>query len=180
MQVEMESAAGEQEEEHEKEDTPEAEPDNRDQQPSEPIEPEQQECPSAKTPDHGEEAPPEVQGDQTLPGSSTDELQQCEEGKEIHKMPAGESQPSAAADGDGTESIQEPLKHHETLESHDSSDTSKQPEEPAVDGEVQVMGSSGEAAEEITQPEVPELGKSPPSEGPSQELGASDMDQDTK
>ncbi|KAM7391172.1 hypothetical protein PAMP_021881 [Pampus punctatissimus] len=136
-----------------------------------------EEFPSAEA--HEKESPTEVLGDQAHPDSSTTELQQHEERREqeeeTHEKPSGESHPSAPADGEGTESIEDSSKHHEALESQESPDTdpSQEPEdkEPAVDEEIQVMADDpGEAAEEITQPEEPELGKSPSTEVPSQEL----------
>lgn len=156
MQVEIE-VTGEQEEI-----TPDTDPDSS-------RAPEAPEFPSSEV--HGEESPLEVYGDQAHPGSSTAGLQQHEEGREqeeeTHEKPAGETHPSAAADAEGTESLHDSSKHHEALESQETpdTDTSQQSEhkEPAVDGEVQVM-----AAEEITQSEEPELGKSPLSEVPSQ------------
>merc|ERR1712002_1160286 len=153
----------------EEEKTPDADPDSY-------RAPEAPEFLSAE--DHGEESPLEVHGDQAHPGSSTAGLQQHEERREqeeeTHEKPAGESHPSAPADGEGIESRPDSAEHHEALETQESldTDTSQQPEhrEPAVDGEIQVIAGSGEAAEEITQPEEPELGKSPSSEIPSQEL----------
>lgn len=134
--------------------------------------------------DDGEESPLEVHGDPAQSGSATAGLQQHEERREqeeeTHEKPAGESHPSVLADGEGPESLQDSSKHHEAQESPDT-DMSKQPEhkEPAMDGEIQVMSGSGEAAEEeITHPEEPELGKSPPSEGPSQELEGPDIKQE--
>ncbi|XP_018552079.1 heat shock protein beta-1 [Lates calcarifer] len=169
-------AGGEEEEKHEKEETSETDPDSS-------RAPEAPESPSAEN--DGEEPPPEVHGDQAHPGSAAAGLQQHEErreeGEETHEKPAGESHPSASEDGKGAES-QDSSEHHEALESQESpdTDTSKQPEhkEPAEAGEVQVMEGSGEAAEEITQPEQPELGKSPLSEVPSQELEAPDIKQE--
>lgn len=131
--------------------------------------PEAQEFPSAE--DHSEASPLEVRGDQTHPGNRTAGLQQHEERRgleeETHEKPAGGSHPSVSADGEGAASLQDPSKHHEALECQEKrvKDTTEQPEhkEPAVDGGIQ-------AAEEISQPEEPELGTSPPSEVPSQEL----------
>ncbi|XP_035514179.1 heat shock protein 67B1 [Morone saxatilis] len=173
IKVEME-VAGEKEE---KEEAPDTEPDSS-------RATEAPDFPSAE--DKGEETPLEVHDDQAHPGSATAGLQQHEERREqeeeTHEKPAGESHPSVLADGEGTESLQDSSKHQETLESQESSDTdmSKQPEhkEPAVDGEIQVMAGSGEAAEAITQPEEPELGKSPLSEVPSQELEDPDIKQE--
>lgn len=139
-------------------------------------------CPSVE--DHREESPSEVHGDQAQPGSPPDELQQRDERREqeeeTREEPAGESHPSAPADDGPAEGPRDSSKHHETLESHESPDTSKQPEhkEAVVDGEIQVMAGSGEAAEEITQPEEQELGKSPQSEVHSQELEAADTKQE--
>lgn len=164
MQVEMEATG----EKQEKEETPDTDPDN---------------CRAPCAEDDEEESPLEVHGDQAHPGSSTAGLQQHEERREqeeeTHEKPVGESHPSASADGEGIESLQDSSEHHAALESQESPDTdmSKQPE-PAVEGEIQVMAGSGEAAEEITQPEEPELGKSPPSEVPSQELEAPDIKQE--
>lgn len=170
-------ATGEEEEKHEKEETPETDPDSS-------RAPEAPELPSAE--DHGEEPPLEVHGDQAHSDGATFGLQQQEERREkeeeTHEEPAGESHPSASADGKGTESPQDSSKHHEAPESQESPDTdaSKQPEhkEPAVDEEIQVMAGSVDAAEEITQPEEPELGKSPLSEVPSQELEVPDIKQE--
>lgn len=173
MQVEMEATG----EKQEKEETPDTDPDNC-------RAPEAPDFPCAE--DGEEESPLEVHGDQAHPGSATAGLQQHEERREeeeeTHEKPVGESHPSAPADVEGTESLQDSSNHHAALESQTSPDTdmSKQPEhkEPAVDGEIQVMAGSGEAAEEITQPEEPERGKSPPSEVPSQELEAPDIKQE--
>lgn len=129
---------------------------------------------------HVEETPLEVQSDEAHPGSSTAELQQHEERREqeeeTHEKPAGESHPAEPADGEATESLPDSSKPHEALESQESPETdmSQQPEheEPAVVGEIQVMASSEEAAEEITQPEEPDLGQIPMSEVPSQVLQA--------
>lgn len=173
MQVEMEVTG----EKQETEEAPDTKPDSW-------RTPETPDFPSAE--DEGEESPLEVHGDQAHPGSTTAGLQQHEERREqeeeTHEKPAGESHPSVPADGKGTDSLQDSSKHQETLESQESPDTdmSKQPEhkEPAADGEIQVMAGSGEAAEEITQLEDPELGKSPPSEVPSQELEDPDVKQE--
>lgn len=171
MQVEMEVT----EEKQEKEEAPDADPDSRGAA-------ETADFPSAE--DGGEESPLEVQDDQAQPDSTTAELQQHEERREeeTHEEPAGESNPSVPADGEGTESRQDSSEHQETVESQESpdTDTSKQPEhkEPAVDEEIQVMADSGQAAEEIAQPAEPELGKSPPSEVLSQELEDPDKKQE--
>ncbi|XP_071339836.1 uncharacterized protein [Trachinotus anak] len=175
IKMEME-ATGEQEEEQLKEETPETEPDSS-TAPEAPV--------SQSAEDHGEEPLLEVHGDQAHPGSATAGLQQHEERREeeedIHEKPAGESHPSAPADdGKGTESLQDSSEPHESPENQASPDTdmSKQPEqeEPAVD--VEIQAGSVEAAEEITQPEEPEVGKSPPSEVLSQELEAPDIKQE--
>lgn len=140
--------------------------------------------------DHVEESPLEVHSDEAHPGSATAGLEQHEEKGEqeeeeveTHEQPAGESLPSASAD-DATESLQESSEQHESPESQESqespeTDTSKplEQDQPAVDVEVQVMAGSGEAAEEIAQPEEPEQGQSPLSEVPSQELQAPDIKQ---
>ncbi|XP_071753735.2 uncharacterized protein LOC139910369 [Centroberyx gerrardi] len=173
IKVEKEST-GEQGEEYKKEDTPETDAESRDHQPSAPGAAEVPEFPSAEAPDRGEASPQEVHSDQAQPGSTTAGPQQREEGREqeeeTHGEPAGGSHPSAPADGEGTESLQESFKHHEALDIPDSPDTAASKQTETVEGEIQVMEGSGEAAEELTQPEEPELGKSPPSEGPSQEL----------
>ncbi|XP_010731308.3 heat shock protein 67B1 [Larimichthys crocea] len=171
IKVEMEVT----EEKKEKEEAPDADPDSRGA-------PETADFPSAG--DGGEESPLEVHDDQAQPDSTTAELQQHEERREeeTHEEPAGESNPSLPADGEGTESLQDSSEHQETMESQESpdTDTSKQPEhkEPAVDEEIQVMADSGQAAEEIAQPAEPELGKSPPSEVLSQELEDPDKKQE--
>ncbi|XP_044052900.1 heat shock protein 67B1 [Siniperca chuatsi] len=172
IKVEMEAAG----EKQEKEEAPDTDPDSS-------KAPEAPDFLPAEA--DGEESPLEVHGDQAHPGSTTAGLQQHEERREqeeeTHEKPAVESHPSVPADGKGTESLQDSSKHHEPLESQESPDTdTQQPEhkEPAVDGEIQVMAGSGEAAEEITQPEEPELGKSPQSEVPSQELEAPDIKQE--
>lgn len=183
MQVEK---AGEHEEEYKKEDTPDTDLESRDHQLPEPRAAAVQEFPPAEAPEHGEGSPPEAHSDQAPAGSTTAGLQQHEEGRDLeeetHDKSAGESQPSVPADGKGTESLQESFKHHEALDSPDIPEpaTSEQTEDKAsaMDGEIQVMEGSGEAAEELTQPEEPELGKSPPSEGPSQELEDPNMEQD--
>ncbi|KAI3372568.1 hypothetical protein L3Q82_023049 [Scortum barcoo] len=173
IKVEMEANG----EKLEKEETPDTDPDT---------------CRAPEAPDFPcaegdrEEPPLEVHGDQAHPGSAAAGLQQHEERREqeeeTHEKPVGESHPSAPADGEGTETPQDSSKHDAALESQESPDTdmSKQPEhkEPAVDGEIQVMAGSREAAEEISQPEEPELGKNPPSEVPSQELEAPDIKQE--
>lgn len=176
MQVEIE-APGEQEEKHEKEETPETDLDSS-------RAPEAPEFPSAE--DHGKDSPLEVHGDQAHPGSSTAGLEQHEERREqeeeTHEKPAGEPHPSVSTDGKGIESFQDSSEHHEAPKSQEApdTDTSKEPEhkEPAVNGEIQVMAGSGEAAEEITQPEEPVLDKSPPSEVQSQELEVPDIKQE--
>ncbi|XP_059192630.1 heat shock protein beta-1 [Centropristis striata] len=152
-------------EKQEKEEAPDTEPD------------------SSRAPeDDVEESPPEVRGDEAQSGGATAGLQQHEERRgqeeETHEEPAGESHPTAPVDGEGPESLQDSSEQREAQESPDT-DMSKQPEhkEPAVDGEIQVMAGSGEAAEEITHPEEPELGKGPPSEVPSQELEGPDIKQ---
>lgn len=172
MQVEVEAAG----EKWEKEEVPDVDSDGF-------RAPEAPDFPSAE---EVEESPLGVRGDQAHPGSATAGLQQHEERREeeeeTHEKPAGESHPSAPADGEGTEGLQDSSKHQEGPGSQESpdADTSKQPEhkEPAVDGEIQVMAGSGEAAEEIAQPEESELGKSPLSEVPSQELEAPDVKQE--
>nr|XP_046242335.1 heat shock protein beta-1 [Scatophagus argus] len=126
-----------------------------------------------------EKPPLEVHGDQAHPGSTTAGLQQHEERREQEEetrdKPAGESHPSVSADGDGTESLQDSSMHQETLQSQESPDTQTSKElehnEPVVDGGIQqVMTGSGEAAEEVSQPEEPEQGTSPKSDMPSQEM----------
>lgn len=147
-------------EKQEKEEAPDTDPDNC-------RAPEGPDLPSAE--DEGEESPLEVHGDQAHPGSATIGLQQHEERREqeeeTSEKPTGESHPSVPADGEGIESLQDFSKHQETLESRESldTDTSKQLEHevPIVDEEVQVMEGSGEAAEEIAQPEESQLGKNP-------------------
>lgn len=171
MQVEIEASGEEEEKQHEREETPEADPES-----SRAVE--APEFPSAE--DHGEDSPLEVHDDEAHPGSSTAGLQQHEERREqeeeTYEKPAGESHPSVSADAEGTESCQESSEHHEALKSQEAPDTDtdtfQEPEhkEPAPDGEIQVMADSGEAAEKITQPEEPELGKSPQSEVQSQVL----------
>lgn len=173
MQVELEATG----EKQETEEAPDTEPDSQ-------RAPETPDFPSAE--DEGAESPLEVHSDQAHPGSTTAGFQQHEERRELeeetHVKPAGESHPSVPADGKGTDSPQDSFKHQDTLESQESphTDMSKQPEhkEPAVDGEIQVMAGSGEAAEEITQPEDPELGKSPPNQVPSQEQEDPDIKQE--
>lgn len=140
--------------------------------------------PSAE--DEGEGTPPGVLGDQAHPGSSITGLQQHEEKREqeeeTSKRPIEESLPSEPADGEGTEDLQDFPKHREILESRQSVDTDTteqlEHEEPMVDKEVQVMGGSGEAAEEIAQPLEPRLGMNPQSEVPSQELKDPDVKQE--
>lgn len=130
----------------------------------------------------GKESPLEVHGDQAQPGSATDGPQQHEERREqeeeeeTHEKPAGESHPSAPVGGEDPDGLQDSSQQHEAQDAEES----KQPEhkEAAVDGEIQVMAGSGEAAEEIAHPEEPELGKSPPSEVQSQELEAPDIKQE--
>lgn len=176
MQVEIE-APGEQEEKQEREETPEADPESS-------TAVQAPEFPSAE--DHGEDSPLEVHHDQAHPGSSTAGLQQHEERREqeeeTHEKPAGESHPSVSADGQGAESCQDSSEHHEALKSQEAPDTDtfQEPEhkEPAPDGEIQVLADSGEAAEEIAQPEEPKLGKSPPSEVQSQVLEVPDIKQE--
>ncbi|KAG7236481.1 hypothetical protein INR49_000855 [Caranx melampygus] len=138
--------------------------------------------------DNVEESPLEVHGDEAHPDSATAGLEQHEErreqeGEETHEQPAGESLPSASAD-DATESLQESSEQHESPESQESqespeTDMSKplEQDQPAVDVEVQVIAGSGEAAEEIAQPEEPGQGQSPLSEVPSQEMQAPDIKQ---
>ncbi|KAK2901748.1 uncharacterized protein si:dkey-1k23.3 [Channa argus] len=177
IKIEME-VTEEQEEKHEREITSEAEPDSsRAPEASESAE------------DHGEESPLDVLDDQAHPGSSTAAFQRHEESREqkeeTHEKPAEESHPSVSADGESTEGLQESSEHDETLKSQEApdTDTSQQPadKEPAVSGEIPVMAGSGEAAEEITQPEDVQLGKSPPCELPCQELEDPDIQQeDTK
>lgn len=154
IKVELEATG----EKQEKEDAPDTDPDYC-------RAPEAADSPSAQC-EREEESPPEVRGDQAHPGGATAGLQQHEEGREqeeeTHEQPAGESHPSEPVDDEGTESLQDSSKHEENPDT----DMSK---EAAVDGAVQVMEGSGEAAEEITNPEEPELGKSPPSEVLSQE-----------
>ncbi|XP_034451257.1 heat shock protein beta-1 [Hippoglossus hippoglossus] len=173
IKVEVEVATTEEEKEkHEEEETPETEADSS-------REPEAPELLAAQDPAEEEDSPAEVGGDQAQPGSATAGPQQHDERREqeeeTHEKPAGESHPSASADGNGTESLQDSSKQDEALGSQESPDTdaSTQPEhkEPAVGGEIQVMPGS---AEEITQPEEPELGKSPLSEVPSQDPEAPD------
>lgn len=154
--------------EQEKEEAPDTHPDN---------------LPSAE--DEGEDTPPGVLGDQAHPGSRTTGLQQHEERREqeeTSERPIEEFHPSEPADGEGTEDLQDFPKHREILESRQSVDTETteqlEHEEPIVDKEVQVMGGSGEAAEEIAQPEEPQLGKNPQSEVPSQELKDPDIKQE--
>nr|XP_019954709.1 PREDICTED: heat shock protein beta-1-like [Paralichthys olivaceus] len=174
IKVEVEVAAtGEEEEKHEEEETPETEPDSS-------REPEAPEVQSAEDPvEEGSAA--EVHVDQADPGSATAEPQQDDEREQedTHEKPAGESNPSVSADGNGTESLQDSSKQDEAMGHQEIPDTdaSKQPEhkEPAVGGEIQVMSGS---AEEITQPEELEPGKSPLSEVPSQELEAPDTKQE--
>ncbi|XP_033475509.2 uncharacterized protein LOC117252588 [Epinephelus lanceolatus] len=165
IKVELEATA----EKQEKEEAPDAKPGA----------PEASDSPSAQG--EGEESPLEVRGDQAQPGSATDELQQHEERREqeeeeTHEKPAGESHPSAPVGGEDPDSLQDSSQQHEAQDAEES----KQPEhkEAAVDGEIQVMAGSGEAAEEIAHPEEPELGKSPPSEVQSQELEAPDIKQE--
>lgn len=169
IQVEVE-ATGEQEEKHEREETPETEPHNI-------RAPEAPEFSSIE--DRGEDSPLEVHGDQAHPGSSTAGPQQHEERQEqeeeSHEKPAGESHHSVS-----TEGCQDSSEHHEVLESQESPDTFQEPEnkETALDGDIQVMAEPGEAAEEITQSEEPELGKSQQSEVQSQELEVPDIKQE--
>ncbi|XP_037633765.1 heat shock protein beta-1 [Sebastes umbrosus] len=138
---------------------------------------EKEEAPDADPEDDGEESPVEDHGGQAHPGSTTAGPQQHEETREqreeTYEKPAGDS-----VDGKGTESIQDSSKHREAQEIQES--PFKQPEhkEAVVDGEIQVMAGSGEAAKEITHPGEPELGKNPPSEVPSQELEAPNIEQE--
>ncbi|XP_051807274.1 heat shock protein beta-1 [Acanthochromis polyacanthus] len=117
-------------------------------------------------------------------GSTSFGLQQHEERREeeeeTREKPAGESHPSVPADDEGTESLQDSPEHREMLESQEGPETSKQLEhkEAAVDGEIQVMASSEEAAVEITQAVEQELGASPQSDVQSQELEAADIKQE--
>ncbi|XP_031161325.1 heat shock protein 67B1 [Sander lucioperca] len=166
-------------EKQEKEEAPDTDPDSC-RAPEAPC------FPSAE--DDGEESALKVHGDQAHPGSTTAGLQQHEESREqeeeTHEKPAGDYRPSAPEDGEGIESLQDSSKHHEAQEIQEKpdTDTSKQPEhepqEPAVGDEIQVMAGSGEATEEITHPEETALGKSPPSEVPSQELEVPDIKQE--
>ncbi|KAK2838009.1 hypothetical protein Q5P01_015221 [Channa striata] len=177
IKIEME-VTEEQEEKHEREEIAEAEPESS----TAPEAPESAE-------DHGKESPLEVLDDQAHPGSCTAEFQQREERteqeEETHETPAEESHPSVSADGASTECLQDSSEHDEAPKSQEAADpdTSQQPAdtEPAVDGEMPAMAGSGEAAEEMAQPEEVQLGKSPPSELPSQELEDRDIQQeDTK
>ncbi|XP_028270482.1 heat shock protein beta-1 [Parambassis ranga] len=131
----------------------------------------------SKAPDHPEspstgdhvEKPPleEVRGDQAQPGSAAVGLRQHEERREQeeeedHEQPAGESHPSVPADDEGTQSLHHSSKHHESLE---SPDTSKQ---PVADGEIPAWA----AATELTQPREQEQDGSPQSEVQIQEQEA--------
>lgn len=154
--------------EQEREEAPDTHPDN---------------LPSAE--DEGEDSPPGVLGDQAHPGSTTGlewHEERREQEEETSERPIEESHPSEPADGEGTEDLQDFPKHQEILESRQSVDTDiteqLEHEEPIVDKEVQVMGGSGEAAEEIAQPEEPQLGKNLQSEVPSQELKDPDIKQE--
>lgn len=133
----------------------------------------------ASAEDHQAEPPLEEHGDQAHPGTAAG-LQQHdgrrEQEEETHEKPAGESHPSAPADGEGSKSLHDAPEQHEALESKESPDANVsqqlEHEGPAGDAEVQVMAGPGEATEEITQPQEPEPGRSPSSEVPSQQLVA--------
>lgn len=98
--------------------------------------------------DEGEESPLEVHGDQAHPGRTATGLQKHEEmneqEKETDEKPVEKTHPLVAADGEDTDTP-------EHLEQ----------EEPVVDADIRVMAGSGEAAEEIIQPQESQLGKNP-------------------
>uniref|UniRef100_A0A3Q3IN59 SHSP domain-containing protein n=1 Tax=Monopterus albus TaxID=43700 RepID=A0A3Q3IN59_MONAL len=174
IKVEMEADG--KEEKHEKEETPETDPGS-----SAPVA-----SGSPSVEDHGEESPLEVHGDQAHPGSATAGIQQHEERREqeeeTNDKPDRESHP-VSANGEGSESLHDSSVHHEGLKSQESphTDTSTEPEhkEAAVGEEIQqVVGDSGGAAEEISQPEELELGKSPPNGVLSQVLEDPDIKQE--
>ncbi|XP_068576781.1 uncharacterized protein si:dkey-1k23.3 [Cebidichthys violaceus] len=134
--------------------------------------------------DDGKESQPEVQGDQAHPDSAAAGPQQHDEGKEqeeeTHEEPAGESRPSAPVDGEDIVSLQDSQKRREDQETPTDASERAEQKQPAVDGEIQVVaGSEEEAAEEISHPEEPEPGESPPSqEDLSQEPEAADVKQE--
>ncbi|CAB1461057.1 unnamed protein product [Pleuronectes platessa] len=132
VELEVEDAE-EEKEKHEEEETPEAEADSS----REPEAPEALVAPDpVKEEEEEEDSPAEVGGDQAHPASATAGPQQSDERREqeeeTHEQPAGESHPSAPADGSGTESLQDSSKQDEALGSQEDpeslQDSSKQDE----------------------------------------------------
>ncbi|XP_061585860.1 heat shock protein beta-1 [Cololabis saira] len=121
-----------------------------------------------------EESQSEVREDQDQAAGTSAELEH--EGMEARDQPAGEADPSAPADEESTESLQQSPVLQETLESHEIMETSEQLEqtEQAVEVEIPV---TVEVAQELVQPEQPELGESPPSDVQSPEPEAADVKQ---
>uniref|UniRef100_A0A3Q3IN26 SHSP domain-containing protein n=1 Tax=Monopterus albus TaxID=43700 RepID=A0A3Q3IN26_MONAL len=110
------------------------------------------------------------------------DIERREQEEETNDKPDRESHP-VSANGEGSESLHDSSVHHEGLKSQESphTDTSTEPEhkEAAVGEEIQqVVGDSGGAAEEISQPEELELGKSPPNGVLSQVLEDPDIKQE--
>ncbi|XP_041854688.1 heat shock protein beta-1 [Melanotaenia boesemani] len=119
--------------------------------------------------DNGEqEVKQEDQREQAQPGGATTETEM-----ETFEKPAGELHPSDTAEDESTECLQQSSEHHETLESKENLSTSTQ--EAVV---LVAIQAKEEGAEDVTQPEEQEMGKSPQSEVQSQELEAADMKQE--